>query len=470
MGQRSLRHRLLGTVGGVAVCTAACVAAYTTIAPSVDAATLTEAVTTAITSNPEIGEAQQNRHAIDSELDQARGLYYPQIDFRAEVGPEYIDDDDVDEPDEWNTRWITELTAQQLIWDGNGRESEVERQASRVDSAAFRVYERSEFIGLDVVRAYLDVLRQLELVQIARENIAFHQDILGAVQQRASAGRSSEADVRQVDSRLRAAESALVDIQKTLEEARIAYQKLVGDVPTDLSLPASIAASLPSDVDAAVDFALQNNPTMQIGLADIDVSYAEFRASEAPFYPRFNIEAGVNTGEHIDADSDERSEARALLVMRWNLFRGGIDTANRQEQIERIGESRQRYLRFGRTVAEEVRQSWNDLQTARSRASIIQQEVQSNEEVLAAYRQQFNIGVRTLLDVLDAENDLFNSRVSLTTERYRELFAGYRLLASQGVLLQTLGVALPAEATADARAGADVPPTPEADSFPPRPE
>lgn len=427
------------------------------------AETLAEAVALAVYGNPEIGQAQANRNAIDFELRQARGLYLPQIDLEASIGPEWTDRGSIDS--EVLLRRELSIVLQQMIFDGFATDAEVERQAARVDAAAYRVFERSEFIGLDAVQAYLDILRQTELVELARENIVVHQETLANVQQRANAGQSSIADVQQTQERLQAAEATLVELQSGLEEARITYQRITGQPPGPLVRPVTIAAVLPGSMEAAIGQALTANPTMSLAIADLDTSYADFKAANANFYPTLDLEASATAGWDIGGTEGEGHSAQALLVLRYNLFRGGIDTANREEQVRRIDEARQRLLGVERNVEELVRQTYNQLNTATARLALLQAQAVLSEQVRESYRQQFTIGARTLLDVLDAENELFNVRVQLATTAYAEEFARYRIMASMGSLLSTLGIEPPPEAIANRRAGAGVPPTPESETM-----
>ncbi len=426
-------------------------------------ATLAEAVALAIETNPEIGQASANREAVDFELRQARGLYRPQIDLEASGGAEWTDSPvNRSRGEDLDTFYPSRLSIvlQQLIFDGFATDSEVERQASRVDAAAYRVLERAEFIGLDVAQSYLDVMRQMDLIRLAGDNVAVHRQTLNNVRQRRRGGRGSIADVQQAEVRLRAAETTLVEIERTFEDSRITYRRLVGEPAGELVKPAPITGSLPINVESAVDEARDDNPTLLSALSDLDSVYAEFRGAEANFYPRVTVESSANFGNDVGGLDGRDDSYNVLLVARYNLYRGGIDAANRSEQIRRVDEARQRLLALERDVEELVRQSWNAVQSAGRRLALLEQQVTSSEQVRGSYRQQFTLGQRTLLDVLDSENELFNTRVDRTTTEYARLFAQYRLVASTGNLLPTLAIVPPVTARATARRGAGVPPTP----------
>ena len=139
------------------------------MAAPVQAASLKDAVQATVTNYPEIAEAAANRRAIGQELEQAEGLYYPSVDLAVGAGKEWTDTNTID--DEWLTRTEGSITLTQTLIDGGFRAAEVDRQESRIDGAAYRVRERSEAIGLDTVQAYLDVLRNLEVVNLATENL-----------------------------------------------------------------------------------------------------------------------------------------------------------------------------------------------------------------------------------------------------------------------------------------------------------
>ena len=448
--------RTIAIVGGAAFLAAS-------LAAPAGAIPLREAVVLAVSTNPEIGEAVGNRLAVDHELAQARGLYLPQVDLRAEVGPEFVE---IDEPGDANNdtralpRWQLSIVLQQRIFDGFATDAEVERQAARVDAAAFRVLERSEFIALDTVQAYLDVLRTLELLQLSRERVDVHRAILADAQRRASAGELSVADPQQAEERLLNAQREAIDFETVLEEARITFERLVGEPPGQLTQPSPIAAALPPDRDAAAELALDNNPTIRLALADLDVSYAEFRAAESAFYPSLSLESRASIGEDVGGERGEDARFNVLLVARYRLFSGFIDTANRQEQVARVDEARERVDRFRSEVVDLVHQSWNSMAGAERRIDVLDRQAILARQVVESYRQQFELGERSLLDVLDAENASFNARTALLSTRFAAEFARYRVVASTGRLLASLEIEPPraTEATARESAGVDGPP------------
>jgi adhesin transport system outer membrane protein len=418
---------------------------------------LEQAVALTVSTNPEIGEAINNRLAVDQELAQARGRYLPQIDARGEVGPEFVETEEpqfVDDERSALPRWQLSLVLQQRIFDGFATDAEVERQAARADAAAYRVLERSEFIALDTVQAYLDLMRTMALLRLSRANIEVHRAILADARRRAQAGELSVADPQQAEERLLNARRQANDFETDLEQARITFERLVGQPPGQLTMPPPVVGALPADRESAVTLALDNNPRIRLALADLDVSHAEFRAAESAFYPELSLESTASIGEDIAGDEGEDVRLNVLLVARYRLFSGFIDSANRQEQVARVAEARERVDRFRREVVELARQSWTSLEGAQRNIDVLDRQVELARQVVSSYRQQFSLGERSLLDVLDAENELFNARVALASTRFAAEFARYRILASTGMLLDSFDIAPPGASDAAARDGA----------------
>ena len=420
------------------------------IAGGAQAASISETVQHAIKTNPDILRSASNRRAIGKELDQANGLYWPQIDFRAAAGPEWSNNSTTrarpgrnkggDDAGRWLRRAESSLILQQKIFDGFAGESEQERQAARVDSAAARVVERSEFLALDVVQAYLDVLRGTDITEQALQNVETHRRIEQEVRQRVDAGEGGVGDLQQASARVANARATLVETQRDLEEAMIFYARLVGQEPEDLMRPKMPQETIPNSADAAVEVAFGSNPTLLLAASDVDVARSELSAANADLWPTLDMELSATRNHNIDGTSGVNHDFTGLLVMRYNIFRGGIDQNKKLEFHDRLAEARERLLFLRRLAEEEVRQSWSAMTKSRARAETLADEVVADSQVVITYQQEFGIGQRDLLDLLDSENELFNARVRQLTADFSADFEAYRLLASMGKLMMVLNV------------------------------
>lgn len=418
------------------------------------AASLEDSILMALETNPDVGVVQADRHAIDQELRQARALYLPSIDFRAAAGPQYTNSlatrgrstrPSGGDASSTLLRMESQLTLTQMLFDGYATDSEVERQLARTDSAAYRVNEAAEFIALDAIEVHLDVLRNEILVDQARTNLIAHQRIMGRVRQGERQGGGSVADLRQTEARLAAAGNVLATAIGNLRDAKARYVRVTGSKAKELENVGAPIFALPEGPETAAAKATTSSPTVRIAKADMDIAKAELKGSRAGYYPRFDLELGAAANRQIDGIVGSDVQAEALLVMRYNLFRGGGDVAREREAFSRVNQS-YHGLRKARNEAEEqARLSFNALTTARSRVESLVAQQRANAATRDAYAEQFNLGRRSLLDLLDAENEYYLAQSGLTTAEFTETFAVYRVLAVVGDLLETLEIDRPKE-------------------------
>jgi outer membrane protein, adhesin transport system len=441
----------------------ACFVVALSAAAGASAMPLREAVERAVATNPQIGEAAANREATQFELDQARGGYLPSIDLEARAGALMRDSATTRglgrEDDVFAERSVG-VVMRQLLFDGFETRFGVETQASRVDAASFRVLERSETIALAVIREYLDLLRLHRVVASTRENVSYHQDLLGRIVEGTDVGTLSIADQQQAEERLFAAQARIVEAVEEVKAAEARFVRLVGHPSGKLSNPPGIGNALPGDVVAAIRFAQANNPTVLAAQADVNAAHGRVKGASSAFYPTVSLEARARAGHDLEGVPGDDHELRAGVVMDWNLYRGGIDRANRQEQIRRMDEATMVLYSISREVEEAVKLSWDRREQQSQRLASLRRQLGSVRDLVRSYADQFAIGQRSLVDLLDAQNARVNAEISVWTAEAAVLLAEYRILAATGRLLPALGIAPPPQAEPYARARVQVPPPP----------
>ena len=446
----------------------ACFAAALSAAAGASAMPLKEAVERAVTTNPQIGEAIANREATEFELDQGAGRYLPSIDVEGRLGAQQLDnsttrglgtDDDV------LAERSLGVVMRQLLFDGFETRGEVEQQASRVDAASHRVLERSESIALAVIREYLDLMRLHRVVASTRENVGYHRQLLGRIAEGTQVGSLSIADEQQAEERLYAARSQVTEAIEEVKAAEARFVRLVGHPSGKLSNPPPIAAALPASLDGAIGLARRHNPTIMAAQADVDAAHGRLKVAESAFYPKLALEGRARAGRDLEGVPGDDNELRAGVVLDWNLFRGGIDRANRQEHIRRIDEATMALYAIAREVEEAVTLSWDRRQQQAERLVTLRRQLATVRELVGSYSDQFAIGQRSLVDLLDAQNARVNSEIAVWTAEAAVRLAEYRILAATGTLLPALGIAPPPQAIPYARVKVNVPPSPPPESL-----
>ncbi len=416
-----------------------------------DADSIGEVVRDAVESNPLIGEAAANRRAIDHEVDQARGLYLPRLDLDSYAGPFKYDRASLSDDDnkEWRLSKSVGLTLRQTLFDGFFRANEVYRQSARVNGAALRVLERAEVVALDAVEAYVDLVRHHRILGLADQNIAAHRSIVARIADLAEAGTATEGDLFQAEQRLAAAEAIRTDVLRALGEVQARFKRVVGRKPGQLKAPSRPPTGIRSKHDAVV-LARAQHPSLRAAEADIETSRAEFYQTKALFLPRVELEGRGQLGQDIGGTPGNNNELSARVTLNWNLFNGGIDKARKRERRERLMESEIRRDRLRRNVDEAAERAFSDVFTNDLRLQVLRRESAKAVQVRAAYVEEFEAGLRSLLDLLDSENAVFNTRVQQVTSESIAIFSRYQLIAATGALLDTFGIAAPAGAVVDA--------------------
>jgi len=420
-----------------------------TIAFSFPAAamTLREAVERAVTTNPRVLEAAANRRSVDHELGEAFGAYMPTLDLDASIGPQFVDQPQslsTSNNRVWRTNREASLVARHTFFQGFARANEVYRQSARVDGAAARVMERAELIALDTVETFLDVHRHRRILKAARENTRIHQALLQRVRTRYQGGSSTEGELRQAEERVSAAEAVHADVIRELKAAEARFEAVVGVAPRVLE-GVGVPRGLPKTQGAAILAGRSNHPALQAGGSDVRAAEASYDKTKSPFFPRIGVEGRAKVGEDQDGTPGINNDFSVRLTMSWNIFNGGIDSQRKLRESEKLTETRMKLDQLRRTVDETVRRSWTDIGANDLRLKALRQQTTAARAVIVNYNREFDAGLRSLLDLLIAQNSAFNAQVQMISSETISVFSRYRLFAATGQLLAKFNVAPPAD-------------------------
>lgn len=422
--------------------------------PPAAAITIEDAVNQALTSNPEVLRSEAEVAAAGHDVRTARAGYYPSLDLNLRFGREAANIKQLRRAgNKSSDLWRREsgVSFSQLVWDGNATRSEVQRRVALLNSAEHSLEDTRNALAFRASEAYLDVLRNRELVALAVENVSAHQKTLQNVEAKQSSGVGNKADVNQARARLALAHSTLTAREGGLREAVARYVRLVGDEPPqDLAVPQAPASGLVSggEVDRAAlstrtgseqQAAMDSHPAAQQAEAGIEAADAELTGSRSGYHPQISFEGALNRDNNIAGVEGNRNSDTLMVVARWNLFRGGADFAQQKAAAARKVFAQEELDDARRRIAENVAIALQARATSESRLDFLRQHVASSEGTLAAYRDQFELNRRTLLDVLNAQNELFNARSNLVFGRYDDLINVYFVDASKGALAGRFG-------------------------------
>jgi len=406
--------------------------------------TPTDTVITALEYSPRLQVLQHNQMAIGHELDEAKGGYYPKVDLAFGYGAEAHSDTTTryitDNPHNFYDRLEASLRLSQLIYDGKETSSKVAIEDAKLVSAGSRTFDNAEAIALDALIAHTEVYRQRELVGLAEMNIRDHQEILNMLEERQEGGAGSIADVDQTRARLARAQASLAETQAALRSAEANYQRFVGKIAGDLEFYMPDKGLVPTSLDQALEATTMNNPKINALGANVVEAGQRVTLTKSSFLPKVHAELSTSYEDNVESSTTYEHNNQAMLRLRWNLYNGGSNVAAREAAIERKMQAVSQRDDQRDMVLEEVRITWAELESARHQVVSFGDSVTFNQKTLDSYMKQFNVGQRTLLDVLDARNELFQSSGLLVTARTNESVASGRLLALAGQLTESLQV------------------------------
>jgi len=407
------------------------------------AETVADAVRQTLRTNPDIQIEVQRRLAIDQAERQAIGGYMPRIDVSLGAGREARTNTTTTSGQTvGQKRYDRTATLTQMLFDGFATSSEVERNRSRAESAAHRIAATSEQISLKAIEVYLEVLRLQEVLKLSQDNLAVHMRTYDQIKLRASSGVGRKSDQDQIEARLALARANLTASEANLDVASINYKLIIGSMPGPLERPNPPDRSLlPRDADEAVAIAAANNRLLLSAKADIDAAGAQHQAARAALSPRLDLELGVQHNDTVSPTDAPRDDNRyAMLRLHMTPFRGGADFARIDETRHQVFEAREVANRAERQLEQSVRLSWSAYRAAVDRLPNLEKHAEASLLTREAYGKQFSLGQRTLLDLLDAENEFFTASINHVNGMYVELYSRYRVLADMNMLLDSMGV------------------------------
>jgi adhesin transport system outer membrane protein len=410
---------------------------------SLYADTLSEVIAKAIRTNPEVLAAISNRDATEKELDNAKAGRYPTLDLRLGGGNERTNTRSIDNKS--LDRQEVSIQAKQLLFDGGAVSGEIERQRARLQSLDSKVFDTSDSVAQRVADIYLEVLKNQEIYDLAKNNLESHQDYLEKIRDRANAGVATSADLQLAEGRAALASSTLAAKEASLDDAKFRYKRLVGEMPKNLVKPNAITQVIPALVELANEISVNNNASLKVAMQDTLAAREAEKAARARFMPTVTLEAGATRNRNIDGISGKNQDNTLMMMMNYNLFRGGADKAKVEEYTARYNAAIESENNIKRMIEEEVGRAWVARKASKISLDFYVESAAKASSVKEAYKAQYEIGKRTLLDLMNTESEMFQAKSTLIAGMYTVEQSDYRLLAVMGGILKLFNVTSPTE-------------------------
>jgi len=416
--------------------------------------TLKDAIERAVLQNPEVKARFHNLEAAQQDHKAGQGAWLPRIDLEAATGTYQLTTPSVPSGTNYPSNRTT-LQLKQTIFDGFATLNEVRRLSYSEQTAYFELMSASNQTGLETARAYIDVLRFRELVNLAAENFTTHQEVHDRISQKVAAGVGRRVDLEQASGRLSLAESNWLTEVSNLHDVSARYQRLVGDIPAETLSPLDpLDEFLPIGTEFLTE-ATRKNPDFLAAVATIRSYRADSKVRRSALYPTVELRAKQSFETNQSGVNGDYKSSSLEMVLNYNLFKGGSDVARVKQYVAKLESAYDLRDKACRDIWQTGQIAFNDSIRLVSQLKLLSQHELATSKARQAYQQQFEIGQRSLLDLLDTENELYNARRSLVMGENDLHLAEIRVLATSGSLLSALKLQTLANTAPDASGGTE---------------
>lgn len=396
----------------------------------------------ALLKNPDVLARWHNFQAAASETTAAQGGFLPRFDVAVDSGREHgqsqINNYGV------NTKNIT-FTLTQMLYDGFATRNEVRRLNNAQLTRYYELLDASENAALESVRAFYDMSRQRKLFELTEDNYVRHRTAYEQIKLKVAAGVGRRVDLEQATGRLALSESNMTLDNANVHDTSARFQRVIGELP-----PANIRKSpsqaklikqiLPNAAEAVLSVAVDYHPAILAAVENVRSARYDLYGRWAKYQPTLNLSVSQAHGKNIGGVDGFTSNAAAKVTLNWNLFSGGSDSARSSQYAERLNTARDMRDKACRDIRMTLVIAYNDISKLKEQLNYLDQHQLSIEKARTAYQKQFDIGQRTLLDLLDTENELYQAKRSYINAEFDLAIAYARTLAGMGRLVSALGL------------------------------
>ena len=402
--------------------------------PNIKKFTLNDMLNEIIYTDPEIKERLFQYNAIMEEIKMSESGYLPTIDLIGKTGKKSIEERG-QEKDKFDTSEVT-LRLVQNLFNGFGTQAAVSRDEARAKAAFNKYIEVAQDKMYRAIEAYIKVIRYNEVLLIAKDNVKLHEETLLKIKKRYDEGFSTLSEVERVQGRLSLAKSNYVSETNNLYDAKINLHKAIGRfVDAETLEKPTFNLTLPKTLEHAQDIAIHNNPSILVANYDIKVAQEALKFAKKSDYPTIDLELEASRYNNLtDSNVSREDDTSAMLVLNYNLYNGGSDIAEKQKYISLLNYEYAHKNTLKREVIESLGLSWNAFKMISEQYKHQLQYRDLTTKTQIAYSEEFQLGRRTLIDLLDVQDEVNHIKIQVIHSTYDLLFSKYRIVDAMGEL------------------------------------
>ena len=419
------------------------VAASTGEDPILKPLALAEVLKNIIETDPEIREALREYRSVQAERSIATSGYWPTIGTELSAGREITDGVDTNDERESLTASSATVFARQNLFNGGKTTAFVNETDARILAAAYEVLNVANRVYLEAAEAYVNVVQARELLKLSEENVLTQEKILDQVREKSAAGFSRVSDLKNSQARLALARGNYISRQQDLNQAIVQFHRQFGRlVKPDAFIKPLPAYQFPQTVEETVAVAFRNHPALEVSKYNVQVRKYSYEKAKADYWPSIDLEFRALHSNDTGGEKGDTDQVAALLKLNYTLFDGGLRQGEKNKNYQRIHKENQRGYIERRNVNETTRLAWNIMQAEERKRKYLTDHVELSFETLLAFKEEYYVGRRTLLDLLNMENEYNAAKNAFAESIFSHLTAYYRLSQATGMIIQEFDTGL----------------------------
>lgn len=389
-----------------------------------------------VSTHPQILEAFQVLEGLKYELEAAKSGKRPNMGVEMSAGREYTNGVDTDDESRNLNAGSAGVYARQNIYDGKRTDSYVEEVRARKMAAAYEVLNVANEVFIDSTEAYLGVLKERELLKLYMDNVYTQAQILAQIKEKTDAGFGRRSDLINSQSRLSLARANVVSQQQNLKQAMVRLHKHLGRYvhPDKFEIPDRMY-KFPEDIGALVNFSLEKYPAIQVAKYNILVKKYTLKRTEALYMPTIDAELRADYMNNTGGDEGDTKSASAMVYFRYDLYDGGSRGNMKKKNYADILKENERAYIERRNLNEAVRLAYNIMMSEESKKQFLEEHLDLTGKTLDAFKEEYQLGRRTLVELLDMENEFQSAKEARIESRFSAMIAKYRVLYVTGILI-----------------------------------
>jgi len=406
---------------------------------SLYALTLQEGVNEVLSTHPIIQERLHNYKATLEDLRITESQYLPSLDYSGTIARDRTDNPTTNFDKVTLNNYEHSLQLTQNLFNGFGTTYEVDYQKARILAAANHYIENANDIAYSLINQYINVLRTRDALVIAKESVTFHEEVFEKVKKLYDSGSTTRSEFEKIDTSLALAQSNYVVAQNNLDDALFNFERVLGRyVPVNEFESVQFSGTLPQTIEEMKAFAQLNNPSVLVSHYNIKAAHAQHQMAHKNYYPKIDAYVRRSWTNDTGGTLGDGDITSAGITISYNLYRGGADEAQIEKNLVQIMKEKELKNDVIRKLDEQGRLSWSAKTYVSQQLEYLNRYAKTSAKTLELYQQEYDLGRRTLLDLLVAQNDFVAARSQIIKAENDLMFANYRILDAMGTMVQNV--------------------------------